>query len=123
MTDYQDNSDSWMPDSDFDDDCPAPDDEDLQAQDEDLQESQGETLEEAQDDSLKFRDFQQCCPNCRQPITPEMDSCPFCGDIIFRHLTDGIFAPKKGIFTKIFAITIILLVIMALLGLLFSMLP
>jgi len=115
VKDYQDNSDSWMPDSDFDDDCPAPDDEDLQSQD--------ESLEEAQDNSLKFRDFQQCCPNCHQPITPEMDSCPFCGDIIFRHLTDGIFAPKKGIFTKIFAISIILLVIMALLGLLLSMLP
>ena len=115
MTDYPENSNSWELDSDFDDDCPAPDDEDLQ--------DQYESLDDAQEDSLKFQDFQQCCPNCGQPIRPEMDSCPFCGDIIFRHLTDGIFAPKKGVFTKIFAIIIIFLVIMALLGLLLSMLP
>ena len=90
-----------------DDKIHAPDEEDL----------------EANLDSLKFDDFQQVCPACKQPITAEMDSCPFCGDIIFRSLTDGTFSPRKGPLVKIFAFLIVLMVILALLGLLFTMIP
>ena len=64
-------------------------------------------------DGLEFRDFVSLCPNCKQQITPEMDSCPFCGDIIFRHLKDGTFAPRKGYLAKIVAAIIIILVTLA----------
>ena len=72
-------------------------------------------------DSLKLRNFVMVCPNCKQQISQEHDSCPFCGDIIFRHLTDGTFAPKKGPLTKIFAALIITLVVFAVLGLLIQL--
>ena len=77
-----------------------------------------EELEEAYSESVKFRDFVSVCPNCKQPITEDMDSCPYCGDIIFRHLTHGMFAPRKGPLVKILAFLIALLVILAALGLL-----
>ena len=69
-------------------------------------------------DSYRFRDFVEVCPNCKQSITPDMDSCPFCGDILFRNLKDSTFAPRKGPLVKVFAAIIILLVTMAMLGLL-----
>ena len=72
------------------------------------------------DDPLHFDKFVRFCPNCQQQITRDMDSCPFCGDIIFRHLSDGVFAPRKGIWTKIFTIIIIVLVSLAVLGILMS---
>ena len=76
---------------------------------------------EAANESLKFDDFVRVCPACKQPITEEMDSCPFCGDIIFRTLTDGTFSPRRGPLVKIFAIAIVIMVILAILGMLFSM--
>ena len=76
---------------------------------------------DGQDDSLKFREFVRVCPGCKQPITEEMDSCPYCGDIIFRHLKDGIFAPRKGPLVKIVAVLIILLVALALVAMLLQM--
>jgi len=73
-------------------------------------------------ESLKFRDFERVCPACRRPVTDEMDSCPYCGDILFNYLTDGTFAPRKGPLVKIVAAVIILLVILATLSLLLSLL-
>ena len=72
-------------------------------------------------ESLKFDDFVRVCPACKQPITEEMDSCPFCGDIIFRSLTDGTFSPRKGPLVKIFALVIVILVILAILGMFLTM--
>ena len=71
---------------------------------------------DAGNESLKFDDFVRVCPACKQPITEEMDSCPFCGDIIFRSLTDGTFSPRKGPLVKIFAVVIVIMVILAILG-------
>jgi hypothetical protein len=70
------------------------------------------------DEPLDFDKFVRICPNCKQQITQDMDSCPFCGDIIFRHLSDGVFTPRKGLWTKVFTIIIILLVTLAVLGIL-----
>jgi len=78
---------------------------------------------EAGDESLKFDDFVRVCPACKQPITKEMDSCPFCGDIIFRSLTDGTFSPRRGPLVKFFTLLIIILVILAVLGMLLTALP
>ncbi len=78
---------------------------------------------EAGNESLKFDDFVRVCPACKQPITEEMDSCPFCGDIIFRSLTDGTFSPRKGPLVKIFALVIVILVILAILGMLLTVFP
>jgi len=75
-----------------------------------------EELEDAYSDSLKFRNFVSVCPNCKQPIDEDMDSCPWCGDILFRHLKDGMFAPRKGWAVKIVAGLIALLVILAIVG-------
>ena len=30
------------------------------------------------------------CPNCKKPITEQMDSCPYCGDGLFRYDCSGI---------------------------------
>ena len=78
---------------------------------------------EAGNESLKFDDFVRVCPACKQPITEEMDSCPFCGDIIFRSLTNGTFSPRKGPLVKIFAVVIVIMVILAILGMLLTMFP
>ncbi|MCF7957497.1 MAG: zinc ribbon domain-containing protein [Phycisphaerae bacterium] len=68
---------------------------------------------------LQLRDFVEVCPACKEQITRDMDSCPFCGDILFRHLDHGTFAPRKGPIVKIVMMTIIvLLVLMAVVGLL-----
>lgn len=69
-------------------------------------------------DSLKFHDFVTVCPNCKQQITAEMDSCPYCGDILYRYLKDSTFAPRKGPLVKVFAAIIIILVTLAALGML-----
>ncbi len=82
------------------------------------EDEEDDKLQETYSDSLKFREFVSVCPNCKQPITEDMDSCPWCGDILFRHLKDGMFAPRKGWLTKIVAAIIVLLVILAILGLL-----
>ncbi len=58
------------------------------------------------------------CPSCKKPITEDMDSCPYCGDILFRYLKDGMFAPKKGPLTKFVAVIIVTLVILAAVGML-----
>ena len=85
--------------------------------DSDIWEPDEEDLEDSAE-SLKFRDFVRVCPACKQTITEEMDSCPFCGDIIFRHLIDGTFAPRKGPLVKVFAVIIVILVVLSILGLL-----
>jgi len=78
---------------------------------------------DAADESLKFDDFTRVCPACKQPITEEMDSCPFCGDIIYRTLTDGTFSPRKGPLVTIVAVIIVIFVILALIGMLLFTLP
>ena len=60
-----------------------------------------------------FHRFEPVCPNCRKPITSDMDNCPYCGDILFRYLRDGTFAPRKGLLAKFIAVLIILLVLLA----------
>lgn len=67
--------------------------------DEDLQDDSGEPL--------RFRNFQQACPACGKPITDEMDSCPYCGDILFRHLRHGTFVPRRGVWSRLFAAVVI----------------
>ncbi len=68
-------------------------------------------------DSIRLRDFVEVCPGCKEQITQDMDSCPFCGDILFRHLEHGTFAPRKGPLVKVVMLAIIiLLVLMALVG-------
>ena len=73
------------------------------------------------DEQLEFRDFVSVCPNCKQQITQQMDSCPFCGDIIFRHLKDGTFAPRKGYLAKIVAAIIITIVTLGAIAMLVQM--
>ena len=77
--------------------------------------------EEDLNSRLDFDDTPTECPSCKKPITPEMDSCPYCGDILFRYLKNGIFAPKRGPLVKLVAIIIILLVFLATLGMILSM--
>jgi len=62
--------------------------------------------------ALKFRHFQQLCPACGMPITEEMDSCPYCGDIIFRSLRHGTFVPRRGLPAKLFAVIVVALAIL-----------
>lgn len=90
----------------------------MEAQDNDLYDPDESDIEDAENASLNFHDFVQVCPACKHPITPEMDSCPYCGDIIFRHLRDGMFAPRRGPLVKVVAVLIILLVTLALAGML-----
>ncbi len=78
---------------------------------------------EAADESFKFNDFVRVCPGCKKSITEEMDSCPFCGDIIYRTLTDGTFSPRKGPLVKIVAVIIVIIVTLALIGMLLFSLP
>ena len=65
--------------------------------------------------SFSFRDYLQHCPACGKPLTEQMDSCPFCGDILFRSLRDGTFAPHKTWLRKLFAAIVITLIVLALL--------
>lgn len=73
------------------------------------------------DQPVKFRDYFTECPNCKKPLEPDMENCPYCGDILYRYLTHGTFAPRKGPLVKVFALIIALLVILAVLGLLLRM--
>ena len=86
---------------------PSSDTDDLQGPDE--QELQKE-FERDQAESLKFDQFVEACPACRRPITLEMDSCPYCGDILFRHLRDGTFVPRRGPWATIFTVLVIILI-------------
>ena len=62
------------------------------------------------DDPVQFENRLTECPNCKKPITDDMDNCPYCGDILFRYLKDGTFIPRKGPIAKIVAVIIILLI-------------
>lgn len=89
-------SDEWL------DDHEAPDEEDI----------------EQIDQSIKFRDFVRICSKCKMTVEEQMDSCPYCGDILFDYFRDGTFAPRRGPLTKLFAVLVILLVAISLVMLL-----
>jgi len=58
------------------------------------------------------------CPSCKKPVTEDMDSCPYCGDILFHYLRSGMFVAKRGAFFKaVTAFIIVFLVVLAALGL------
>ena len=92
------------------------DDDQLHDPDEELHGPDDEELadqcERDQSDSLKFEHFVEACPACSRPVNREMDSCPYCGDILFRSLRDGTFVPRKGLWAKIFAVLVVLLIIL-----------
>ncbi|MBN1437704.1 MAG: hypothetical protein JW936_11580 [Sedimentisphaerales bacterium] len=90
-TDYQDESFDEFDDDDL-----------LGPEDDDLRDIPAEPIE--------FRNFEQGCPACGKPITDEMDCCPYCGDIIFRHLRHGTFVPRKGPLARIFAAIVLALI-------------
>ena len=81
----------------------------------------GADQEEEYDDPVRFRDHFSECPGCKKMISQDMDSCPFCGDILFRYLKDGTFTPRKGPLAKLFAILVILLIILGTVGLLLQL--
>lgn len=99
--------------NDYDDVSAGPDDDEAWGPDDD-------EITQASE-SVKFHDFVPVCPACREPVTEDMDSCPYCGDILFRYLTDGTFAPRKGPLVKIFAGLIVAIVLLAVLGLLMAL--
>ncbi len=68
----------------------------------------GDLFDEGGAGHMKFRNFYEACPACGKPVTDEMDCCPYCGDVIFRSLRHGTFAPKKGPWTRIFAAIVII---------------
>ncbi len=94
---------------------PYPDDTDYQNQDTD-----SGIFSDIPTDEI-FEDT-EVCPNCHKPITSDMDSCPYCGDILYRYLKDGQFIPQKGPLAKLVAWLIILLVLLGVLGLLLTQL-
>ena len=65
--------------------------------------------------SYNLPDHLQRCPACDMPLTEQMDSCPFCGDILFRTLRHGTFTPRKSGLRKLFAFIVIALVLLTLL--------
>ena len=74
---------------------------------------QNNEMHDPQEDDLDHEDPQISltqCPKCQKPVTDEMDSCPFCGDILFRYLQHSSFVPRKGPLTKIVAIMILILI-------------
>jgi|GEM_PF-1061743 len=76
---------------------------------------------EHEEEVLRFRNFVRVCPKCKKQISEDADSCPFCGDIIFRYLTDGTFAPRKGILAKILAGIVLIIVLLGVLMLLWNL--
>lgn len=73
--------------------------------------------EEPSSDPASSQDKVTHCPNCKQPFFDYFDSCPYCGDIIFRYLRDGSFSPPKGPLVKVVAFLIFFLVFLAVVGL------
>jgi hypothetical protein len=67
---------------------------------------------EEAEEPVRFEDRVTECPNCKKPITDEMDSCPYCGDILFRYLKDGIFVPRKGPLAKMVAILVLVIILL-----------
>ncbi len=72
--------------------------------------------EDEVEDAVKFRDEVTECPNCKKTVSEDMDSCLFCGDILFRYLKDGTFIPPRGPMTKIVAGIIILIILLGVLA-------
>ncbi|MBI9018602.1 MAG: hypothetical protein JEZ07_15220 [Phycisphaerae bacterium] len=87
-----------------DDDIIGPDDDEIQ--------SEAEISE--------FRDFIEICPSCKNELSGEHDSCPFCGDILYRYLKDHTFAPKKGPLTRVFAWGIVIIAVLGSIAMILS---
>ncbi|MBN2064751.1 MAG: hypothetical protein JW745_08105 [Sedimentisphaerales bacterium] len=79
----------------------------------------GPDIEDTDDyrDPVRFEDEVIECPKCGKQVYSENDSCPYCGDIMFRYLRHGTFAPKNKMLARIFLVVIILCVIFVIIGL------
>ena len=79
----------------------------------------GPDIEDMDDyaEPVKYEDKVLECPNCHRQVYEDNDSCPYCGDIMFRYLEHGTFAPKNKIIAKI----IIVLIALSLLFIVFSL--
>jgi hypothetical protein len=65
---------------------------------------------------IGFDDRTQTCPNCHRRIDADLDSCPYCGDILFRHLRDGMFIPRKGPLARLVAALIVFVILLGILA-------
>ncbi len=63
------------------------------------------------DYDIKNRNRLEHCPNCKEQISLDMDSCPFCGDILFRHLKDGTFVIKSKILRYLLLLFIVIAIL------------
>ena len=55
---------------------------------------------------VKYSEHVLQCPNCGKQVYEDNDSCPYCGDIMFRYLKHGTFAVKSKLVAKILVIII-----------------
>lgn len=67
--------------------------------------------------SIRFADQVMECPNCHEQVYEDNDSCPYCGDILFRHLKHGTFAPKSKLVAKV----VVVIIALSLLFIVFSL--
>ena len=70
-------------------------------------------------DPVRYEDRVLECPNCHKQVYANNDSCPYCGDIMFRYLRHGTFAPKSKLLAKIIVVLIALSLLFIVLGLVF----
>ena len=65
---------------------------------------------------VRFEDRTETCPGCRRRIDADSDCCPYCGDILFRHLRNGMFIPRKGPLARLVAALIIFIILLGILS-------
>ena len=65
---------------------------------------------------VKYQDRVLECPNCHRQVYENNDSCPYCGDIMFRYLRHGTFAPKSKLAAKIFVVILALCLLYIIIG-------
>ncbi len=73
----------------------------------------GPDIEDTDDypSSVRYEDRVLECPNCHKQVYEDNDSCPYCGDIMFRYLQHGTFAPRSKRLAKVIVAIIILSII------------
>ncbi len=86
--------------------------------DDELWEPDEEDLDEYES-PIKYDDRVQRCPKCKKDFLGDLDCCPYCGDILFRHLKDGIFAPSSRLWAQVLFVVIVILTTLAVLMLIF----